>query len=189
MIRKLSEFDIQQVAKLHKEELSGFIPELGKEFLNLFYKTSAEMPEMFTFVQEEKGNVLGFVSGITDARGLNKKILLRRPLRFVFILLRYLIVHPQKTAKFFRILAYPGFSEGGAELLSLAVSSDCRLQGIGRKLFRATAKEFKRRGIKKFRISAYKKLPANKFYEKMGCRFISSFEFLGERMNYYEYKI
>src|SRR3989344_7263509 len=129
MIRKLSEFDIQQVAKLHKRELSGFLPELGKEFLNLFYKTSAEMPEMFTFVQEEKGNVLGFVSGITDARGLNKKILLRRPLRFVFILLRYLIVHPQKTAKFFRILTYPGFSKGGAELLSLAVSSDCRLQG------------------------------------------------------------
>src|SRR3989344_1850103 len=182
MIRKLSEFDIQQVAKLHKEELSGFLPELGKEFLNLFYETSTEMPEMFTFVYEEKGSVLGFVSGVTDARGLNKKILLRRPVQFGYILLKYLITHPHKTGIFFRILTYPGFSKGGAELLSVAVAEDFRMRGIGRKLFLKTAEEFKRRSINKFKISVYDRLVANKFYLKMGCSLVTSFDFLGERM-------
>lgn len=189
MIEKLQKNQIKQIARLHRNELSGFLPELGEEFLELFYLSSLNLPELFTFIDVEKGKIQGFVTSISNANGLYKKIVLTYPLRFGSIFLRYIITHIWKTGKIIQILAYPGFSEGGAELLSIAVSGDCRLRGIGKKLLAATAKEFKRRGIKKFKISVYDRLPANGFYKKIGCRKISSFDFLGEKMNYYEYKI
>ena len=188
MIKNLEDDYIEQVAGIHKGELTGFLPELGIEFLVLFYKTSLELPEMFTFVEEEKGRVAGFVSGGTDAGGLNRRVLLSHPLQFGIILLKYIITHPEKINKFIRLVKYPGFKGGNAELLTLAVLENRRLKGIGRGLFNKTADEFEKRGVNKFKISAYAKLPANRFYKKMGCKLISSFEFLGEEMNYYEFR-
>ena len=189
MITKMKDTKIIQVAGLHRQELSGFLPELGEEFLELFYKASLKLPEMFTYIDEEKSQVRGFVSNISQANGLYRKIFFKLPWKFILIFLKYFITHPYSLDKFFRILTYPGFRNGGAELLSLVVSRDCRLQGIGRRLVIYSAKEFNRRGIKKFKISVYDSLAANGFYKKIGCRLVSSFDFLGEKMNYYEFKI
>ena len=189
MIRRIESGDIGKVAVMHRVELSGFLPELGQKFLEMFYKSSLKVPEMFTFVDCEGGKVTGFVSGVTAARELNKRIIFEQPVQFGFILLKYLITHPYSAGKFIKILSYPGFKEPGAELLTLAVDKDRRLRGIGRKLFERIVAEFKKRGINKFKISAYARLDANKFYEKMDCRLLSSFDFLGEKMNYFEYKI
>ncbi|OGG17592.1 hypothetical protein A3D78_05050 [Candidatus Gottesmanbacteria bacterium RIFCSPHIGHO2_02_FULL_39_14] len=189
MITRLRKEQIKQLAKLHKNELSGFLPELGEKFLEMFYRTSLDLPEMFTFIEEEKGKVRGFVSNITNSKGLNKKIFIKRPLRFLLIFLKYFISHPGQLRKFFTILTYPGFKEGGAELLSIAVGRNYRLKGRGRRLFEKSREEFSLRGIKTFKISVYERLPANGFYKKIGCRLVDSFDFMGEKMNYYEYKI
>lgn len=188
MITKLKEEYVKQVARMHKKELSGFLPELGEEFLALFYKTSLGLPEMFTFVEEEKGKVLGFVTGVTTTKNLYKKIILRKPLKFSFIFWKYIISHPAKVFKIFKIVTYPGFAQDHPELLTIAVSQNYRLKGIGLSLFRKCAGEFKKRKIDKFKISVYDRLPANGFYQKIGCRLESSFDFLGEKMNYYVYK-
>src|SRR3989344_8198488 len=186
MIKKITYKHVRHVADLHKNELSGFLPELGTGFLKLLYKVSLELPEMFTFVEEDKGVVKGFVTSTLEINGLYKKIISRSPLWFMIIFLIYFITHPISLIKFIKILRYPGFKDGGAELLSLAVRDDCRLQGIGRKLLIATAKEFKRRGINKFKISVYERLTANGFYKKNECQIVSRFDFLGEKMIYYE---
>src|SRR3989344_1796361 len=112
MVKKLNYDYVGQVAKLHKNELSGFLPELGEKFLEMFYRTSLDLAEMFTYIDEEKGQVEGFVSNITNTNGLYKKIFFRRPLRFILILLKYFITHPKKLGKFIKILTYPGFKEG-----------------------------------------------------------------------------
>ena len=189
MIKELNREHIRQVASIHKRELSGFLPELGIEFLELFYTTSLSMPEMFTYVEEEKGEIKGLVTGVTQTKNLYFKIISRQPIRFVVIFLKYFITHFNHLIKFYKILTYPGFSEGGAELLSIAVSNQFQKRGIGKKLFQKTADEFKRRGIGKFKISVYDRLTANGFYIKIGCRLVSSFIFLDERMNYYSFKI
>lgn len=188
-IKKLSKEDINQVTRIHKEELPGFLSELGEGFLKKFYRQSLYIPELFTFVVKENEQILGFVTGITATKGLYKKIILRDSLGFGVIFLRYLITHLDKIFKIFQTITYPGFSHDTPELLTIAVIKKQQRRGLGRKLFGKAVDEFRKRGIKNLKISAYARLPANGFYKKMGCKRQSSFMFLGERMNYYRYNI
>lgn len=187
MIEKLSIESVNQVAQIHKTELCGFLPELGTDFLNNFYKSSLSISEIFTYVEARDGEVLGFVTGATNAKGLYKKIILSNPLGYAFIFLKHVFAHPANFIRLIKILFYPGFNIPGPELLTIAVSQKAQGKGIGSKLFRKTVKEFEKRGIRKFKISVYDRLPANKFYLKIGCKRVDSFMFLGEKMNYYSY--
>ncbi len=187
MIKQLSLIDIGQVAEIHKQELPGFLSELGIPFLKIFYKVSLDIPEMFTYVEEKDGHILGFTSGVSQVKGLYKKIVFKNITSFIFPLLSYFVVHPFKITKILKILSYPAFSEDSPELLTLAVKKEEQKRGIGRKLFQAISQEFKKRKIREFYVSAYERLPANGFYRKIGCRLDRSFNFLGEKMNYYKY--
>jgi len=189
MIRKLQITDITQVVKLHKNELSGFLSELGIPFLKKFYKVSLDIPEMFTYVEENNGHILGFTSGISRTKGLYKKIIFKNIFYLIVPLLSYFIVHPLKVIKMLKILSYPAFSEDIPELLTLVVKKEEQNRGIGRKLFQAVSEEFEKRRIKEFYVSAYERLLANGFYRKIGCRLDRSFNFLGEKMNYYKCRI
>lgn len=189
MIKELNREYIKQVAQIHRDELSGFLPEMGTDFLSKFYKSSLSIPEIFTFVEVDNDKVLGFVTGVTNAEGLYKKIVLSDPVAYALIFLKHVIIHPASVVRLVRILFYPGFNIPGPELLTIAVSKSVRKIGIGTKLFDKTKAEFKKRGISKFKISVYERLPANKFYRKLGCKYVESFMFLGEKMNYYGYEI
>lgn len=187
MICKLELADISQVVKIHRQELSGFLSELGEEFLKKFYKASLNIPEIFTFVEKKNEQVLGFVSGVTSPKGLYKKIFFKDIFPFTQMILGIFITHPLKIVKMAKILTYPGFSSGSPELITIAVEKKHQRRGIGKKLFLKTAQEFEKRKIKKFHIGVYSRLPANAFYRKTGCRFCYTFNFLGEKMNYYAY--
>lgn len=189
MIKQLSLSDVYQVACLHKQELSGFLPELGEAFLEKFYKVSLSLPEIFTLVEIENEQILGFVTGCTRTKGLYKKIIFKDIIGFATVFLNYFITHPGNLVKMVKILTYPGFTDDSPELLTIAIIGHRQRKGIGTKLFNGCVKEFRKRGIKKFRISVYDRLTANDFYKKIGCRFEKSFEFLEEKMNYYGYEV
>ena len=189
MIRKMTYSDIKEVVYLHKRELTGFLSQLGIGFLEKYYEVSLKLPEVFTFVYSENGKIKGFASNTTDSRGLQNKILLRSPIGFGYILLKYFITHPFKFFKSFRLLRYPGLGESGAELLSLAVERSSQKKGIGRMLLRESRAEFRKRRIDRFKISVYDRLPANGFYIKCGSKLVRSFGFMGEKMNSYELKV
>lgn len=189
MIRGLEIKDIPQVAVIHMRELSGFLPELGEKFLQAFYRTSLDIPEMFTYVESQNEQVYGFTTGINTAGGLYKKIILKDVFLFIPLFLSYLFTHPSGAVKIIKTLAYPGFADNSPELLTIAVKKNHQGRGIGKKLFMQVAREFKIRNIEEFKISVYDRLTANRFYLKIGCRFDRSFEFLGEKMNYYKYEI
>lgn len=188
MIDKLNINDISQVAKIHKRELPGFLPELGEEFLKKFYMASLKIPEMFTFVSKENDQTSGFVTGVTTTKGLYKKIIFTDILGFILTISRYYITHLDKIFRIFKFFSYPGFNKSSPELLILVVSSKYHRKGIGKSLVRQVALEFKKRGIDKFKISTYDRLPANGFYKKIGCKFEYSFDYMGEKMNYYSFK-
>lgn len=189
MIRRLRYQDINAVADLHKEELSGFLPELGFKFLKKFYSAALSIPEIFIYVAKENDHICGFVMGIPRTKGLYTKVIFTDVFGFVTILLRYFITHPTSLVKFIKLLAYPGFSEDGPELLTIAIGKKYRGRGFGRKLFEMVIQEFHKMGITRFKVSAYARLPSNGFYKKMGCKKETSFDFLGEKMNYYKYEI
>jgi len=185
MITGLTFQDIDQVVKLHKQELSGFLSELGESFLKKFYRQSLSIPELFTFTIAENEQILGFVTGTTTTKGLYRRIIFTDILGFIFIFVNYFITHPSKIMKAMQVFAYPGFVDDSPELLTIAIGKKRQKKGFGRKLFEKTVAEFKRRRVKSFKISAYTKLSANGFYKKMGCKLESSFMFLGEKMNYW----
>lgn len=189
MLKKLINSDIPQVAKIHKEELSGFLPELGEEFLQAFYKNSLNVPEMFTYVDRENDHISGFITGIMTPNELYKKIIFQDVILYITIILRHLITHPLHIVKIMKIFSYPGFSDNVPELLTIAVSKSVQGRGIGRKLFNQIVRDFQKRKVNKFRISVYDRLRSNGFYRKIGCNLESSFMFLGEKMNYYSYNI
>lgn len=189
MIKRLTNQDIEKVVKLHKQELPGFLSEVGEEFLKKFYEVSLSIPEIFTYVAKEDEQILGFVSSVSTTKGLHKKIILKDIVGFATIFLRYFIAHPEKIVKVVKTGGYPGFSNDSPELLTIAIVKKYQRKGIGSKLFKKTAAEFKKRGFKKFKVSVYDKLPVNQFYKKMGCQFEKSFIFLGEKMNYYSFVI
>ncbi len=188
MITRLSYHDIDAVVRMHKSQLPGFLSELGESFLRKFYKVSLDIPELFSFVEKRNEQIYGFVTGTSTTNGLYKKIIYRDVLGFGFLFLRYFIVHPGQVFKFAGILAYPGFSDNIPELLTISVDRKYQKKGVGRKLFKMIVGEFKRRAIGKFRVSVYESLPANTFYSRVGCKFEKSFDFLGEKMNYYVYE-
>src|SRR3990167_5413656 len=185
MIRLMKTEDTGDVAKIHAAEIPGFLPELGTDFLTLFYLSFLKIPGIIAFVSAEKGRINGYVAGIEKVKDLNRKIISADPWRFVLSILPPILLKPLRIIKLLKLLAYPGFSHKGPELLSLAVAGKFQKRGIGSILFKRLVKEFKERKIHQFRISAYDKLPANDFYEKMGCRLTDTFYFMGERMNYY----
>lgn len=188
MIKNLTVDDIPQVVKIHKRELPGFLSELGEGFLRKFYEVSLHIPEMFTLIDTEDEQVLGLVSGINSAKGFYMKVISRDIISFVWLFLGNFITHPGNIVKSVKSLTYPGFADDSPEIITIAVKKGYQGKGIGRKLFQESAKEFQKREFKKFRVSTYDKLPANGFYKKMGCSFEKSFEFLGEKMNYYKYE-
>ena len=184
--RSLKSEDIERVSRIHGAELPGFLSKLGSEFLEEFYRVLLDMESVFTYVYEERGLIYGFATG-TVSSGLLKTVIFRRPFKFGLIFLGYFITHPFYLANFIKALSYPGLKQNQAELLTIAVDRNYHKRGVGKRLLDAICKEFRRRGINSFMVSVYDRLPANGFYKKMGFEFEKSFEFLGERMNYYEY--
>lgn len=64
--------DINSLAKLHQEcgeqQLGGFMFKLGLPFLRIYYKLLInEKNSIIMVAEDEKGNLLGYISGTTDA--------------------------------------------------------------------------------------------------------------------------
>ncbi|MEK7376956.1 MAG: GNAT family N-acetyltransferase, partial [Candidatus Margulisiibacteriota bacterium] len=78
-----------------------------------------------------------------------------------------------------------------AEFLSISVEKDFRGLGISDRLFELVVAEFKKRNISKFKIVVGSNLlQAQRFYEKMGCGFVSEIEVhKGEKSKFYIYNI
>lgn len=185
MIRKLKAGDIDQVVNIHLTQLPGFLSRLGKNFLTKYYSASLNTPEMFTLVEKQDEQIQGFATGAVRLKGLTIRILFKDVLGFVRIFMNILFTHPILLLRSVKTLTYPGFSQEVPELLTIAVQKNFQNKGIGKKLFQAISKEFHNRGIKNFQVSIYQRLPAGKFYEKMGCCKTGTFTFQSELMSYY----
>lgn len=189
MLEKLKIEDIPHVVEIHRSELHGFLSDLGEGFLTKFYEVSLDIPEIFTLVEVENEQILGFVTATTRVKGLYKKVIFKNPFVFAVLFLSNFITHPINIVKSVKSLIYPGFADDIPELLTIAVKKEYQNKGIGTKLFTETAKEFQRRGFRKFQVSTYETLSANSFYKKMGCKYERSFDFLDKKMKSYICKL
>lgn len=188
MIEKLEQRDIDQLVRLYRRELPGFLSDLGDDFLKRFYQASLSIPKMYTIVEKQNEQIIGFATFVTSVKELYFRTISQDILGFAWIFLRYFITHIDKTIKVLQAFTYPGFREDIPELLTIVVDKNHQGKGIGRKLFSRVSEELAKKGVKEFKISTYACMRANGFYKKIGCKFDRSFNFLSEKMNYYIYK-
>jgi len=189
VIQKLTHQDIDKAVKLYRRELPGLLAELGTGFLKKFYKVLLSLPDCWVFVEKEDEQILGLTSGILSVGGLYKTIFLRDILGFTSIFLGIFITRPVLLIKIIQMMLYPGFKSDIPELLTIVVDPRYRRKGMGRKLFMKIVAEFKKKGVKEFRISVYDYLPSYGFYQKIGCQKKTSFYIGRQKINYYLYKI
>ncbi len=189
MIAPLKKNHALQIARLHISGIStGFISSLGEEFVTALYEAIAESPYGFGFVEEEEGEVVGFVAFSTNLKSLYKSIFLKRSLRFFFLLASQLF-SLKRIKKIMETLFYPGKVMPDlpqSELISIAVSETQRGKGIAKKLILRGLEEMSKRDIHKVKVLvADFNEAANRLYQKNGFDFSCRVESHGVKSNIY----
>ncbi len=179
-----------KVAQLHISGISsGFISSLGQGFVTALYGSIADDQNSFGFVAVEDDKVLGFVAFTTDLSKLYKYVILKKGLRFSFILVKKMF-SLETIKKIWTNLFYPKKMKQmdlpDAELLSIVVSPEGRGKGIAKQLTEAGFKECKERGIGKVKVLvAADNQAANKLYQKCGFEFAALIDSHGVKSNVY----
>lgn len=164
----------RQVARLHVRCLDqGFLATLGEGFLALMYEAIDRADGTVLLVEEQDGQVRGFIAGGTGMGPIYRRML-RRPVRLGLALAR-VMWRPSRMRRVLEILRYSGKGAlprelPDAELLSLAVAPEWRGKGVADRLYVRLVEHFDCRGVDAFRITVGEALaPAHRFYQRMGA--------------------
>jgi ribosomal protein S18 acetylase RimI-like enzyme len=189
-LKQLQSRCVEQVAGLHIEGIrTGFISSLGVDFVTVLYEAIAESNTSFGFVAEENNKILGFAAFTTNINKLYKSVILKKGLRFAFLLAGK-VFSLQQIRKVFETLFYPGrvkkMDLPSAELLSIVVATESQGRGLGSQLLRKGLAECAKRGIGKVKVlvSSDNK-PANKLYLKFGFELVGQINSHGVVSNIY----
>jgi len=173
-IRLAEKNDAVQVADIHQKEIKkGFLSTLNKKFLAKIYSAIIESEIGFCVVSEKDEKIIGFISGVVN---LDKFYFyfLRKYLFQVFFLLFPQIFNFRKIID---IIFYPLKEKDlpKAELLAMVVESQFQGQGVAGQMFKKFVSEMKNKRIDSFKVFVGGNLlPAIKFYEKSGFKFIKN---------------
>lgn len=183
----------EQIARLHIEGISaGFISSLGIDFVTALYEAIIQNKASFGFVTEDD-KVLGFVAFTTNLGKLYKSVILKKGLRFAFILASKML-SLQRIKKVFETLFYPSRTKKmnlpSAELLSIVVAPQARRKGRATQLVRKGFRRYQKGGIDKVKVLVgVDNEPANKLYLKCGFELAGQIDNHGIRNNIYVAKI
>ena len=168
---KAEDTDFLAIGTLHAEELpAGFLSRLGPAVLAQLYRFLAR--QHYVYAATIDGQLVGFISGAGDSKGINLQFLLSAPygtlLRVGLELLK-----PSSLMRAFSLWAYlsqkPPPGVPAAELLSLATARTFTKRGIGKKLVRALEEAFANEKITRYKIaSAETQVEAIRFYTNLG---------------------
>ncbi len=189
-LRLLCKSDVLSVAQLHINGIStGFISSLGLDFVTSLYEAIIEDKNSFGFVAVIDNKVLGFIAFSTNLSKLYKYVVLKKGIKFIFILAKRMLS--------FRVLKevcdnifYPSkmkrMNLPDAELLSIVVALEGRKKGIAKQLVDTGFAECRKRGIDKVKVLvAADNEAANKLYQKRGFQLHSQINSHGVESNIY----
>lgn len=149
-LRPGEEPDAAAVAQLHCSGISqGFLPHLGEDFLTRLYRRIVRFEGAFVIVADRQRQVLGFIAGTEAVPELYREFLLRDGMVAALKAAPRLL---RGSRRMFETLSYgrddpEGDDLPAAELLSIAVDSTVRGQGVGRHLVEAFVAELRRRQV------------------------------------------
>ncbi|MBI5061115.1 MAG: GNAT family N-acetyltransferase [Candidatus Aenigmarchaeota archaeon] len=165
MISRMTLADMDGAVELHIKNLpEGVSFLLGRRALKRMYEILLEDEKNFAFVYRHDSRMIGVAVSSEDISDIPKKC--RRDSRFMLYAAWAVIRKPGILRQLLH--SYP--SEIKPEMLFLYVDSKNRGSGIGKKLVASTEKEFKRRGIRRYKITISANNKARTFYEKIGFK-------------------
>ena len=197
----LSASEVAEVAEAHLRCLpASGLSRLGPSVLGPLYATIRAHRSGLLFAAVDDGRVVGFVSGATNLKALQRAFLRRHCLRVGWALVPRLF-SARMVRRVMETALYP-FRKGGdgapspaalpsAELMSIAVLEAWRGEGVAPELYRRLAEAFRARGEPAFRIVVGESLSrAQRFYEKMGAVRVGETEVhAGERSYVYVHEL
>jgi ribosomal protein S18 acetylase RimI-like enzyme len=189
-LHKMTGQHANQVASLHIQGISiGFISSLGQEFVAAMYKAVAEDKNSFGFVAIENDKTVGFVAFSTNLSNLYKHVILKKALKFIFVLAKKML-SLQTVKKVWDNFLYPSkmkkMNLPDAELLSIVVIPECRGRRIAKQLVDAGLEECRKRKIDKVKVLVgTSNDAANKLYLKCGFESASQIDSHGVKSNIY----
>jgi len=177
-IRLALKSDIEDISRLHHEGItSGFLSSLGMKFLSKFYSFMLNSKNAFLVVAENKGKIVGFISGCSDINYFYREFK-RNNLISIFLILFPKFFNPVFLRKIFETMKYASREDESspkAELVSIVVGEEFRRRGVGRKLLRKFLKKMGKRKIDIVKVVVGADLKeAINFYEKEGFKFYST---------------
>ncbi len=193
-LRRAQPNDYTSIAKLHRDRITtGFLSSLGLPFLSRLYEAINNEAGAYVLVAEEKNDIVGFIAGAADVRGLYKKILLKRWFFVIVPLIRYMcdaaVVRKMvETALygFKRDTSEQSTGTCAAELLSVAVGNELQGRGIGKKMVMELETVFKENDVAKYKVVTFSLDGlSNRFYTSCDFRFAKTFTHHGNLMNEY----
>ena len=194
MVRIAKTSDTLSISNIHYTQLNyEFLSKLGKGFLYYLYNVFIQNKEIITLVYEDKGEVLGFLSGAKNFDKSFKTIILNNFFKLLLQSIIGIIRHPKllKNAveTVFYINKQPNLKTK-AELISIAVNNKYHRKGIGKRLIFEFEKILISQKVPFYKVSVNKNNgKANSFYKSLGFEKGGEYLLYGKKINLYLKKI
>lgn len=193
----MNKSDVSEVVSIHN---SSWSPEevsvkLGPRFQYLFYTLIAEIPYACTFVYECEGKIIGYTSGFLNYSRFNRRLLISRFIRLVWIILTQLLIGKLRVqdlvnlvlvSYFYTSLRYPIYHLGAT-----ALRNEYKGTTIGRTALKFTSNAVldfinNRGGDGCWGVCDKLNIPMRKWYGKLGFEEVGVSKLIGREVVYYE---
>ncbi len=174
---------VDEVARLHCESLTGLLSTLGPQAARLFYAGCVGNERAIGLVYVGAGEVLGFALGTAQPATLKGEVLRTRPLGWMAAIAAAVCRRPRSLRWIVDGWRGPRgrFDEGAAELTYLAVASDRRRGGVGRRLVDAFTAAMTSQGARAYELSVDDdNAGAVSFYENLGFQLVGRYRQYGD---------
>ncbi len=145
--------ELRQVVELHKQSFKNvLIGQLGKIFLNYYYKKIWQSPQGVILIYKEDGKVIGFISGLLNDQSFYNIEFYIRSLVGIFMNMFPKPIVILNLCRYIKRNIILRTHSLNSELLSIAVTEAYWGKGIGRSLVLAFDEYFKNRNVKIYKV-------------------------------------
>lgn len=179
--RAVEQKEYASLVKLHLKAFDDFfLTTLGYGFLKTYYRSALKSKDSIAVCAvNDKNEIVGFSIGCIQSKGFHKKLIMNNFVHFSFEAVKILFTNPKAIIRLMNNLEKDSNQNDDgnySELLSIAVSPDCKGLGIGKELIKAFEAEAILKGSKKIALTTdfdrnddviafYKKTGYEVFYE------------------------
>ena len=180
MVTALATTHVPEVARLHRDALTGLLADLGGPAIQTFYLGAIPSVVAVGLVALDGTSVRGFVFGSTSPPTLRHDVVVNHRVAMVLSLGTGILRRPQLIASVLRSLwppSNPGYNPDAPELTYLAVAQSARRARLGEQLVTAFGDSLRHKGVTAYELSVdTDNQSAIGFYEQLGFRQVGTYD-------------